>query len=236
MVEDLLKSGELPCLVATSLARARHRHGRRGPGDPGGVAQVGHRRAAAHRPRRPRRGRGLARAHLPQVPRRPARVRRRRASACATARSSRPSCPRNPLDVLAQQVVAMTATGDEWSVPELHEPGPARLPVRGAVAASCSTACSTCSTAATRPRSSPSCARASSGTGWRTPIRARKGALQLAVTNAARSPTAACTASTCPTAAAWASSTRRWSTRRARARRSCWAPPPGASRRSRATA
>ena len=29
--------------------------------------------------------------------------------------------PRNPLDVLAQQVVAMTATGDEWRVPELHE-------------------------------------------------------------------------------------------------------------------
>ena len=29
--------------------------------------------------------------------------------------------PRNPLDVLAQQIVAMTATGDEWRVPELHE-------------------------------------------------------------------------------------------------------------------
>src|SRR5204863_1583453 len=29
--------------------------------------------------------------------------------------------PRNPLDVLAQQIVAMTATGDEWKVPELHE-------------------------------------------------------------------------------------------------------------------
>ncbi|MGZ5339269.1 MAG: Lhr family helicase, partial [Thermoleophilaceae bacterium] len=29
--------------------------------------------------------------------------------------------PRNPLDVLAQQIVAMTATGDEWKVPDLHE-------------------------------------------------------------------------------------------------------------------
>src|ERR671931_1010341 len=29
--------------------------------------------------------------------------------------------PRNPLDVLAQQIVAMTAAGDEWHVPELHE-------------------------------------------------------------------------------------------------------------------
>ena len=43
-------------------------------------------------------------------------------------------------------------------------------------------------------------------------------------------------ASTCPTAAASASSTRRWSTRRARARSSCSARRRGGSRRSRATA
>src|SRR5207248_11036769 len=29
--------------------------------------------------------------------------------------------PRNPLDVLAQQIVAMAASAEEWSVPELHE-------------------------------------------------------------------------------------------------------------------
>ena len=29
--------------------------------------------------------------------------------------------PRNPLDVVAQQIVAMTATGDEWMVGELHD-------------------------------------------------------------------------------------------------------------------
>ena len=99
VVEDLLKSGELPCLVATSLARARHRHGRRGPRDPGRVAQVGDRRAPAHRPRRPRRRRGLARAHLPEVPRRPARVRRggqaharRRHRADGRARATRSTC------------------------------------------------------------------------------------------------------------------------------------------------
>ena len=41
--------------------------------------------------------------------------------------------------------------------------------------ASCSTRCSTCSTAATRPRSSPSCGRASCGTACRTPsARARE--------------------------------------------------------------
>ena len=58
---------------------------------------------------------------------------------------------------------------------------------------------------------------------WRSPTRAR-------------SPTAACTRSTCRTAAASASSTRRWSTRRARARCSCSARRRGGSRRSPATA
>ncbi len=51
----------------------------------------------------------------------------------------------------------------------------------------------------------------------------------------APSPTAGCTACTCPTAAGWASWTRRWSTRPARARPSCSARRPGGSRRSRAT-
>src|SRR5204862_408469 len=48
----------------------------------------------------------------------------------------------------------------------------------------------------------------------------------------ARSRTGAFMACTCPMAAAWASSTRRWSTRPAPARRSCSARPPGESRRS----
>ena len=52
----------------------------------------------------------------------------------------------------------------------------------------------------------------------------------------ARSPTAACSPSSCPTAAASASSTRRWSTRRGPARRSCSARRRGGSRRSAATA
>ena len=57
------------------LAGARDRHGRGRPGDPGRVAEVGHARAAAGRPRRPRARRGLEGPDLPQVPRRPARVR-----------------------------------------------------------------------------------------------------------------------------------------------------------------
>ena len=56
------------------VARARDRHGRRGPRDPGRVAEVGRARAAADRPRRPRARRRLEGAHLPEVPRRPARV------------------------------------------------------------------------------------------------------------------------------------------------------------------
>ena len=60
------------------VARARHRHGRRGPRAAGRVAEVGHRRAAADRPRRPQRRRDVEGPHLPEVPRRPARVRGRR--------------------------------------------------------------------------------------------------------------------------------------------------------------
>ena len=52
----------------------------------------------------------------------------------------------------------------------------------------------------------------------------------------ARSPTGVSTRSPCPTAGAWASSTRRWSTRRAPVKCSCWAPPRGGSRKSGATA
>ena len=60
------------------VAGARHRHGRGRPRPAGRVAEVGHRRAAADRPRRPQRRRDLEGPHLPEVPRRPARVRGRR--------------------------------------------------------------------------------------------------------------------------------------------------------------
>ena len=73
--------------------------------------------------------------------------------------------PRNPLDVLAQQIVAMVAL-DDWKVDELAawcggRPTSPSCPTR------CSTPCSTCSRAATRPTSSPSCGPASCGTGSR---------------------------------------------------------------------
>ena len=94
---------------------------------------------------------------------------------------------------------------------------------------------STCSTAAIRPSASPSCARGSPGIARRARCAAARARASSSSRTRARSPTAASTGSTCPTAAAWASSTRRWSTRRGRARPSCSAPPPGGSRTSPAT-
>ena len=116
------------------LARARHRHGRGRPG-------------ASRSSRRSRSRPGSSASAAPAT----ASARSRGAASspssaptCSSARWSRrrmrdgdiePTVvPRNPLDVLAQQIVAVTATGDEWKVPELHDAGPARLPVRRAVA------------------------------------------------------------------------------------------------------
>ena len=162
--------------------------------------------------------------------------------------------PRNPLDVLAQQLVAMTARPRlagrralRARAPrgELRGAGPRRLRgdagharrpvpgrrVRGAAAAP-----------RLGPRGGHGRRRAAMRARWRSP-------------RAARSPTAASSRSSSPTtrrpdgrgpgrapgrraaaAGASASWTRRWSTRRARARSSCWAPAPGASSPSSTTA
>ena len=73
-IEELLKLGEIPCLVATSSLELGIDMGAVDLVDPGRVAEVGRARPAAHRPRRPRARRGLEGADLPEVPRRPARV------------------------------------------------------------------------------------------------------------------------------------------------------------------
>ena len=101
------------------LPGAGHRHGRRRPGDPGRVAEVGHPRPAADRPRRPLAGRGLAKAGSSPSS----------APTCSSARSSPGACakgeieetviPQNPLDVLAQHLVSMAAL-DEWEVDEVE--------------------------------------------------------------------------------------------------------------------
>ena len=84
------------------VARARDRHGRGRPRDPGRVPEVGRARAAADRPRRARARRRLEGPHLPEVPRRPARVRRRRAGDArgrdrgdARSRATRSTCSRS---------------------------------------------------------------------------------------------------------------------------------------------
>ena len=219
------------------VARARHRHGRGRPRAPGRVAEVGHRRAAADRPRRPRRRRHVEGPHLPQVPRRPARVRGRRAahargpdrdapscratrSTCSPSRSSRSR--RRPRTAVAVDELHALVTRT-YSFAELsraaarerarHARRP--LPVGGVRRAARRASSGTASAARS--------ARARAPARWRSPT-------------PARSPTAGCSPSTCPTAAASASSTRRWSTRRGRARCSCSARRAGGSRRSRATA
>jgi hypothetical protein len=80
-------------------------------------------------------------------------------------------------------------------------------------ATTCWPTCSTCSPAATPATSSPSCGPASCGTASGDVVRARDGASGWPSPAAAPSPTAACSACSCPTAPASASSTRRWSTR-----------------------
>ena len=76
--------------------------------------------------------------------------------------------PRNALDVLAQQIVAIAASRTGLGGERRLRRRPLRARhahalLRRAVAARCWRTCSTCSTAATRRGSSASCARGSSG-------------------------------------------------------------------------
>ena len=225
-IEEDLKAGRLPAVVATSSPRARHRHGRRRPRRPGRVA------ARRWRP-------GCSASDAPATRWAPCRAACSSRSSAATwcrPPSSSSACapgaiealrvPANPLDVLAQQIVAMVAL-DDWTVDDARGARPPRGAVRRRSPAACSSRCSTCSPGATRPTSSPSCVRASSGTASPTPspdAAARSGSPSP---RAAPSPTAACSASSSPArgpAAGSASSTRRWSTSRGSATSSRSAP------------
>ncbi len=120
VVEDLLKSGELPCLVATSSLELGI--------DMGAVDLViqveSPKSVTAGLQRIGRAGHGVGevsegrifpkfRADLLECA---VVVKRMRDGDIETT-----VIPRNPLDVLAQQIVAMVASGDDWRVPELHE-------------------------------------------------------------------------------------------------------------------
>jgi ATP-dependent helicase Lhr and Lhr-like helicase len=120
VVEDLLKSGELPCLVATSSLELGI--------DMGAVDLVvqveSPKSVTAGLQRIGRAGHGVGEVSRGRIfP----KFRADLLECAVVAKRMRDGdieptvVPRNPLDVLAQQVVAMTATGDEWKVAELLE-------------------------------------------------------------------------------------------------------------------
>jgi ATP-dependent helicase Lhr and Lhr-like helicase len=120
VVEDLLKSGELPCLVATSSLELGI--------DMGAVDLViqveSPKSVTAGLQRIGRAGHGVGEVSRGRIfP----KFRADLLECAVVARRMRDGdieptvVPRNPLDVLAQQIVAMSATGDELKVPALHE-------------------------------------------------------------------------------------------------------------------
>ena len=225
--------GAAPLPGGHLVAGARDRHGRRRSGDPGRVAEVRDPRPPADRAGWPYPRRGLRGAHLPEVPRRPARVRGGRpADARGGDRGDGdpPQPARRARSAPGLHVRRRRVAGGRGRAPGHRAPSPSR-----SSPASSSRTSSTCSTGATRPTASPSCGRGWSGTARPGSFAAGPGPGSSPSPTPARFPTAASMASTCRMAAGWESSTRRWSTRPAPARLSCSAPPPGGSRRSRAT-
>ena len=218
--------------------RARHRHGRGRPRHPGREPDERRARPAARRPGRPP-GRSPEQGrHLPEVPRRPARVRDRHA-ADARGRHRDDPDPAQP----ARRPRPAARRDDRHGSLVGRRPArarPARRRRTRRSPARCSRACSGCSPAPTRPTSSPSSSRASSGTASPTSSRAAATPGSWRSRAAARSRTAACSACSWSArpgrpAGASASSTRRWSTSSApgcTATSSCSARAAGGSRRS----
>src|SRR3954462_2615434 len=120
VVEEMLKSGELPCLVATSSLELGI--------DMGAVDLVlqveSPKSVTAGLQRIGRAGHGVGEVSKGRIfPKFRADllestvvVKRMREAEIETT-----VVARNPLDVLAQQIVALAVSADEWSVPELHE-------------------------------------------------------------------------------------------------------------------
>ena len=120
MVEDLLKSGELPCIVATSSLELGI--------DMGAVDLViqveSPKSVTAGLQRIGRAGHGVGEVSRGRIfP----KFRADLLECAVVVKRMRDGdieptvVPRNPLDVLSQQVVAMVAAGDDWRVPELHD-------------------------------------------------------------------------------------------------------------------
>ncbi|MFL5886203.1 MAG: DEAD/DEAH box helicase, partial [Thermoleophilaceae bacterium] len=120
VVEELLKSGQLPCLVATSSLELGI--------DMGAVDLVvqveSPKSVTAGLQRIGRAGHGVGEVSKGRIfP----KFRADLLESTVVVKRMREGeiehtvVPRNPLDVLAQQIVALVAGGDEWRVPELHE-------------------------------------------------------------------------------------------------------------------
>ena len=120
VVEDLLKSGELPCLVATSSLELGIDMGAvdlviqvESPKSvTAGLQRIGR---AGHNVGDVSRGRIFPKFRADLLECAVVAKRMRDGDIESTV------VPRNPLDVLAQQIVAMAAACDEWKVPELHD-------------------------------------------------------------------------------------------------------------------
>ena len=127
-------------------------------------------------------------ADLPEVPRRPARVRGRRAR-MREGRIETTVVPRNALDVLAQQIVAIAAPrrAARRASTSCTRSSPAPTPTPSSPRA-CSRTCSTCSTAATPPREFGELRPRIVWDRIAGTIRPATGARQLAVTNAGTIP------------------------------------------------
>ena len=143
--------------------RARHRHGRGRPRDPGREPEVGRAGPAAGRPRRARARCDLEGPDLPEVPRRPARV-RGRGEGDAGRRDRGDGDPaqsaRRPRAAGRRD---LRRGGDRGR--RAVRPRPA-APIRSPSSpGSSSTTSSTCSRGGIRPTSSRSCGRGSCGTG-----------------------------------------------------------------------
>ena len=167
------------------VARARHRHGRRRPRDPGRVAEVGRARPAAHRPRRPH-ARAVSKGRIFPKFRADLLESAVVRSACARARSRRrrsrathSTCSRSRSSRSAPTRRSRSTSCTRSSAARIRSP---------TSRARSSRTCSTCSRAATRRTSSPSCGRASSGIAPPASSAAATGARRLAVTNAGTIP------------------------------------------------
>ena len=215
--------------------RARHRHGRGRPRDPGRVAGRREPRPAAHRAGRPLRWASRAAGkHLPQAPGRPAGGRGRHASACSDGPHRGDPLPAQPARRAGPADRGLTST--DGAVARSTSWPPLVRRCAGFADLTDDVLDTVLDLLAGRypseefgelrpahrvgPRRRAGCGPATARSGW--PSRA-----------AAPSPTAGCSACSCPTAPGSASSTRRWSTRAGPARRSCSARPRGASRTSR---